>query len=136
MTKSPNLPDDFRKMDGFPMVGIDVRLEPGKKIEVTTREMTVSYGRGITYGPGSDFCAGGNSLSSNHVYGIAEKHECMEYYGGSIKGFAYCAVEDVEACKAVMIQAIKDCHAATLAECHAEIAKWGSCVLEVDHAPS
>lgn len=133
MTKSPNLPDAFRKMDGFPMVDVNVRLEPGKKIEVTTREMAVSYGRGSTHGPGSDFVAGGNSLSSKHVYGIAEKHECMDY-GKVIKGFAYCAVEDVEACKAVMVQAIKDCYYATLAEHHAEIAKWESCVLEVDHA--
>lgn len=135
MTKSPNLPDDFRKMDGFPMLDVSVRLEPGKKIEVTTYLMTVSYGRGITHGPGSDFVAGGNSLSSKHVYGIAEKHECMNC-GKVIKGFAYCAVEDVEACKAVMIQAIKDCHAATLAKHRAEITKWESCVLEVDHAAS
>lgn len=134
MTKSPNLPDYFRKMDGFPMVDINVRLEPGKKIEVTTREMTVSYGKGITYCSGCDFVAGGNSLSSNHVYSIAEKHECQEYYGKVIKGFAYCAVEDVEACKAVMVQAIKDCYCATLADHRAEIAKWESCVLEVDHA--
>ncbi len=135
MTRSPNLPDDFRKMDGFPMVDVRARLEPGKKIEVTTREMTMSYGRGSTPGPGSDFVAGGNSRSSQHVYGIAEKHECLNY-GNFIMGFAYCAVEDIEACKAVMIQAIEDCHAATLAEHRAEIAKWESCVLEVDHAAS